>query len=279
MGTALGAGRRRWARGSPGRLLLSGATLTLAVAGLAALGGWAVALGSAQLGMAGVLVEAVALKATLAVRGLTAAATRVASALDRGDLAAARVAVGTHLVSRPTGHLDEGDVASATIESVAENITDALVAPLVFYLVLGLPGAAAYRAVNTADAMIGYRDGVLEHFGKVAARLDDALNLLPARLAAAALIIAAPLGGGAPPAALAAAWREHGLTASPNAGWTMAAMAGVLGCVLEKPGHYRLGARPQARRPAGGDITRSVRVARGVCLLATLGAAGASAMI
>ena len=100
------------------------------------------------------------------------------------DLAGARRAVGYHLVSRPTDELDAGKVASATIESVAENLTDSLVAPALFFLVGGLAGAAVYRAVNTADAMIGYRDGALEYFGKLAARLDDILNLIPARLAA-----------------------------------------------------------------------------------------------
>jgi adenosylcobinamide-phosphate synthase len=278
MGAALQGGRRRLAHGPPARLLLAGAAVTLGVAAAAALGGWAIALASAQLGLAGVLLEALALKATLAVRGLAAAATQVASALDRGDLVAARAIVGTHLVSRPTAGLDATAVASAAIESVAENVTDALVAPLVAYLVLGLPGAAAYRAINTADAMIGYRDGVLEHFGKIAARLDDALYFVPARLAAVALIVAAPLGSGAPAAALATAWREHGRTASPNAGWTMAAMAGALGLVLEKPGHYRLGARSAARRPAVPDIARSVRIACGACALAALGTAIAAAV-
>jgi adenosylcobinamide-phosphate synthase len=257
IGVLLGRGRARLARGSPARLLAGGALLTLVAAALAAAAGAGIAALAAHLGAAGLALEALALKATVSVRGLARAAGQVAEALEGGDLAGARALVGVHLVSRPTGALDEGAVASAAVESVAENLTDALLAPLVLYLVLGLPGAAAYRAVNTADAMIGYRDGDLEHFGKAAARLDDLLNLVPARLAAAALVIAAALGGGDARRALVAAWREHGRTASPNAGWTMAAMAGALGVVLEKPAHYRLG---HGRPPTAADIRRAVRL-------------------
>jgi adenosylcobinamide-phosphate synthase len=183
-------------------------------------------------------------------------ATGVAADLERGDLPAARAGAGRHLVSRPTDRLGAPHVASAAVESVAENLTDSVVGPLAVYAVLGLPGAAAYRAVNTADAMIGYRTGALEHFGKVAARLDDALNLVPARIAALALVAAAA-GVGSPARAVAAAWRDAGRTASPNAGCTMAAMAGALGVTLEKPGHYRLGAGPL---PGAADVRRAVRV-------------------
>lgn len=264
IGGALAAGRRRLAHGSPGWLVVSGALLTLVVTALAAGAGWVVAVISGGLGSPGLLVEALALKATLALRGLADAARAVARDLDRGDLAAARASVGHHLVSRPTDGLDESRVASAAIESVAENLTDALVAPLLFYLVLGLPGAVAYRVVNTADAMIGYRVGALEHFGKAAARLDDLLNLIPARLAAVALVAAAALTGADARRSVRIMWRHHGRTASPNAGWTMAAMAGALRLALEKPGHYRLG---EGRLPGAGDIPRSVRVMTAAALL------------
>jgi adenosylcobinamide-phosphate synthase len=165
--------------------------------------------------------------------------------------------VGRHLVSRPTAGLDSSSVASAAVESVAENTTDSVVAPLLFYAVLGLPGAAVYRAVNTADAVLGYRTGVLEHFGKAAARLDDLLNLLPARLAAALLVIAAPLAGASASGAVRVLWADGQRTASPNAGLAMAAAAGALDLRLEKPGHYRLGA---GRPPVPADIRRSVRL-------------------
>src|SRR5206468_3652092 len=186
-----------------------------------------------------------------------AAARRVATHLRRGDRPAARASVGHDLVSRRTDALDSPRVASAAVESVAENLTDAFVAPACFYLVFGLAGAAVYRAVNTADAMFGYREGPLEHFGKVAARLDDALNFLPARLAGWAVVVAGVLAGGRGSGALAVMRRDRRRTASPNAGWTMAAMAGALGVTLEKPGAYRLGAGPL---PDPETIDRACRV-------------------
>src|SRR6267142_1113941 len=161
--------------------------------------------------------------------------------LAAGDLDAARAAVGLHLVSRPTATLGPDEVASATIESLAENLTDAVIAPVCFYLLFGLAGAAAYRAVNTADAMLGYRDGALEWFGKLAARLDDVLNFVPARLAALGLLAGAAAAGEDARGALRMLGRDGALTASPNAGRTMAAMAGALGLTLAKRGAYRLG--------------------------------------
>jgi adenosylcobinamide-phosphate synthase len=210
-----------------------------------------------RLGLAGLLLQAVALSCLLSLRGLVSAAREVASELGRGDLAAARRAVSYHLVSRPTSELDAGQIASATVESVAENLTDSLVAPALFFLAGGLAGAAVYRAVNTADAMIGYRDGPLEYFGKPAARLDDIFNLIPARLAALSLVTGALAVGESARGALAGLLRDRRRTASPNAGFTMAAMAGALGVRLEKPGAYRLGA---GELPGVPDVARSLRV-------------------
>jgi adenosylcobinamide-phosphate synthase len=272
MGALLAAGRRRLARGGPARLLVAGALLTLAVAGLAGAAGWIVERATAPLGAAGVVLRALALTSLLSVRGLVGAARLVGARLAAGDLGGARAALGEHLVSRPTATLDPPRVASGAIESVAENLTDALVAPAACFLLLGLPGAAAYRAVNTADAMLGYREGVLEWFGKAAARLDDVLNLVPARLAALAIVAAAALGGASAGRAFLTMCRDARRTASPNAGWTMAAMAGALGVVLEKPGVYRLG---RGRLPAAGDVPRALRVAAraaGVALAALVAA-------
>jgi adenosylcobinamide-phosphate synthase len=192
----------------------------------------------------------------------------VAADLRADDLAAARLAVGYHLVSRPTAELDARHVASATVESVAENLTDSLVAPALLFLAGGLGAAAAYRVVNTADAMIGYRRGPLEYFGKAAARLDDLLNLIPARLAGLSVVAGAALTGQSGRGALTCLRRARGRTASPNAGWTMSAMAGALGVALEKPGAYRLGA---GELPVAADIARALRVfgaAASVSLLA-----------
>ena len=210
-----------------------------------------------RLGFVGLLIEAVVLTCLLSLRGLVSAAREVASHLSRGDLAAARRSVGYHLVSRPTAELDTGRVASATVESAAENLTDGLVAPVFFFLAGGLAGAAVYRVVNTADAMFGYRIGPLEYFGKIAARLDDLLNLIPARLAGLSLVAGAALVAGRGQGALACLSRDRRRTASPNAGWTMSAMAGALGVTLEKPGAYRLGA---GDLPIAADIERSLRV-------------------
>jgi adenosylcobinamide-phosphate synthase len=247
----------RLCHGSPVSLLAGGAALTLGVAGLASAAAVAVAALAARLGFAGLLVEALALTCLLSLRGLADAAREVAGELGRGDLVAARRAVGYHLVSRPTEELDEGHVASATIESVAENLTDSLVAPALWFLAGGLAGAAVYRVINTADAMFGYRVGPLEYFGKVAARLDDLLNLIPARLAGLSVVAGAALAGESASGAFAALRRDRRQTASPNAGWTMSAMAGALGVLLEKLGAYRLGA---GDLPVLRDIERSLRV-------------------
>ena len=204
------------------------------------------------------------------IRDLVTAVWRVRDGLEAGDLAGARAAVGRDLVSRPVDDLDERATASAAVESLAENLTDSWVAPLCFYLVAGLPGTWAYRAVNTADAMIGYRESALEQLGGASARLDDLLNLLPSRLAALAVIAGARIGGESASRAWTVWRRDGGSTSSPNAGQTMAAMAGALGVTLEKRGHYRLGDGPL---PDVAVLDRGVgvfAVAAGVVFVAAL---------
>jgi adenosylcobinamide-phosphate synthase len=267
IGRLLAAGHRRLAIGPPASLLAFGALLVLGSAALASATGWWISLLAARLGPAGLVLEGLVLTTLLSLHGLVGAAREVAGALARGDLGAARSSVGYHLVSRPTATLSESQVASATVESVAENLTDSLVAPVLYYLVLGLPGAALYRTINTADAMLGYRTGALEHFGKVAARLDDVLNLVPARVAALSIVLAS---GPSRREAWRVLVRDHGRTTSPNAGWTMAAMAGALGVVLEKPGVYTLG---DGGAPGVADVDRSLRVMLWAAVLA-VGALG-----
>lgn len=186
-----------------------------------------------------VLVGAYLLKSSFSLRELYRAGARMRESLSKKALASARQEVRA-LVSREAESLDEPHLVSATVESLAENLTDSLVAPTLYFLVLGVPGALGYRAINTLDAMIGYK-GRYEYLGKVAARLDDLLNWVPARLAALLVVAGAfPAGQDA-----RRAWqimrRDGGRTESPNAGWTMAAAAGALGLQLEKIGHYRLG--------------------------------------
>lgn len=248
MGAAVSWGRRRFERGGRIRLLIAGAALTLCVVVLAGAVAAMISMIARGLGAVGVVIEAVALAALLSVRGLARAARTVGADLACGDLAAARASVAFHLVSRPTGELDEPHVLSATIESVAENLGDSVLAPVAFYLAFGLPGAAIYRAVNTADAMIGYREGALEHFGKLAARLDDLLSFVPARLAALAIVAGAALARGDARLAWRVMRRDARRTASPNAGWPMAAMAGALDRTLEKVDAYRLGDGPPPSR-------------------------------
>ena len=271
MGAALAWGRRHLAAGSPVRLRLAGGALVVGVAALATGAGALVAIVAARIGVAGVLLEALALAMLLSVRRLMHAAGLVHAALAHGDLVGARALVAFHLVSRETASLDESHVVSATVESVAENLCDSIVAPVAFYLLFGLPGAAAYRAVNTADAMLGYRVGILEHFGKVAARLDDLLNLIPARLSGLAVVAAAFIARDDGRSAWRIMRRDARVTASPNAGWPMAAMAGALGVTLEKPRAYRLGDGPRPRPDAIPRATRVLAVAGVVAVVALVG--------
>jgi adenosylcobinamide-phosphate synthase len=202
------------------------------------------------------LVEIYLLKSAFALRGLGAAGAAVALSLRAGDLPGARQALKS-LVSRDTSQLPPSLLAAAAIESVAENASDSVIAPLGFFLVLGVPGALAYRAANTLDAMIGYH-GETEWLGKAGARLDDLLNLVPARVTALLLVLASACCRASPQAALRVWWRDASSTESPNAGRPMAAMAGALGVELEKVGHYRLGAGGAA--PVAGDVERAVSI-------------------
>jgi adenosylcobinamide-phosphate synthase len=270
IGRLLAAGRRMAPTGGPGRLFLHGATLVILTAGAAA--GAAALIASGGGSWLALLLQAWALKCTFALRGLFGAASTVGASLARSDLDAARDRLACHLVSRPTAELDAGEVASATIESLAENLTDSWIAPVFFFLLGGLPVAWAYRVVNTADAMIGYRDGELEYLGKCAARLDDVLNFVPARLATLSLIAAAGLAGQSTSGAWRTVRRDGARTASPNAGLAMAAMAGALGVRLSKRGHYTLGAGPAPDLEA---IGRAMRVSAWAAALWLLGTAGA----
>jgi adenosylcobinamide-phosphate synthase len=221
----------------------------------------------APLPAAQLVVEIWLLKSAFAVRALGGAASTVARALAAGDLDGARLGLRA-LVSRDTGALSPPLLAAAAVESVAENASDSLVAPLVFYVVGGVPAALAYRACNTLDALIGYH-GDTEWLGKAAARLDDAANLVPARLTAALLVVASALVGGSAWGALRIWWRDGARTESPNAGRPMAAMAGALGVQLEKVGYYRLG--------DAGAAVAAPAIARAVVLLYVAGALAVAA--
>ena len=206
-----------------------------------------------------IIAGALLLKTMFSFRGLLTAAARVRDALRADDLHRARRDAGA-IVSRDTISLDESGVASAAVESVAEGLCDSLVAPLFYFLLFGVPGAVAYRVVNTLDAMTGYH-GKYEHYGKFSARLDDILNYIPARLAALALVVAAVTSRKNPGHAVRAYFNERKKTSSPNAGCTIAVAAGALGVVLEKPGHYRVGSGQN--KPNAGSISAVIRLAVG----------------
>jgi adenosylcobinamide-phosphate synthase len=214
----------------------------------------------------GWLAEAVVLKLTFSLRGLAHAAGQVQQALEAGDLPQARHLVAWHLVSRDTTRLSAAQVAAATVESVAENASDGVIAPLFYYALGGLPAVLAYRFINTADAMLGYRDPIHEWLGKAPARLDDLVNLVPARLTAGLMVLVAPFLGGNARRAWAVWRRDAHLTASPNAGRPMSAMAGALEVELEKVGQYRLGAGQPP--PEAWHVTRGLRLVYGATLLA-----------
>jgi adenosylcobinamide-phosphate synthase len=209
-----------------------------------------------------VLVGAFLLKSTFSIKELRRAALKVKELLQDGKLGRARAEVKA-LVSRDTGRLDEPHLVSATIESVAENTSDSFIAPLFFFLLFGVPGAIGYRVVNTIDAMIGYH-GEYEYLGKFAARLDDVLNFIPARLSGLLLVAAAFLLGMSGKKAWRVMLRDHAKTESINAGWPMSAAAGALRTRLEKLGHYRLG---NANNPLSPRLIPSVVRLMGVSVL------------
>ncbi|MGD9885840.1 MAG: adenosylcobinamide-phosphate synthase CbiB [Reyranella sp.] len=186
---------------------------------------------------AALLVCGVLASSLLAQRSLDTHVLAVATALEQGGLEAGRQAV-THIVGRDTRTLDEAAVCRAAIESLAENFSDGVVAPLFWMVVGGLPGALAYKAINTADSMIGHKSERYLAFGWASARCDDLVNLPASRLAALWLALAAALLGLSPRAALATVWRDAGHHRSPNAGWPEAAMAGALAIRLSGPRIY-----------------------------------------
>jgi adenosylcobinamide-phosphate synthase len=239
MGRAISTLERRAPSTGRARPFLYGLAMALFVPALFAAGA-ALALRVARAYPALELaLEALLLKSTFAVRALGDAAAAVALALGRGDLDGARLALRS-LCSRDASGLDGPRVAAAAVESVAENASDSVVAPLLFWAVLGVPAAMAYRALNTLDARVGYH-GPYEWLGKASARLDDLANLVPSRVTAALLLAAGALRGGDVRRGLATLLRDGAKTESPNAGRPMAAMAGLLGVEREKVGCYRLG--------------------------------------
>jgi adenosylcobinamide-phosphate synthase len=244
-----------------------GAAVTVAVAA-----GAAYALSHALVfGPLSAALLVVAASSLLAQRSLHDHVRAVADALELNGLDAGREAV-SKIVGRDPSALDEAGVARAAIESLAENFSDGVVAPAFWMALAGLPGAAIYKAANTADSMIGHRTPRHAAFGWAAARLDDVVNVPASRLAALLLIVAAAATRASPKAAAQAVRRDASRHRSPNAGWPEAAMAGALGLSLSGPRIYA-GVRVDdvfmgdGRRDAtASDIRRALLLYQVACL-------------
>ncbi|ALM53075.1 adenosylcobinamide-phosphate synthase CbiB [Halomonas huangheensis] len=239
MGRAIAVLERQWNRGSPRQRRWRGVCLTLTVV----IASWMIAtlllavLSAISVWLC-VFAEILLLASCLATRGLVSAAHAIYRPLAAGDLVAARRAV-SHIVGRDTTQLDERGVTRACVESVAENTVDGITAPLVWAMLGGAPLALAYKAVNTLDSMVGYRNQRYADFGWASARLDDVLNWLPARLTAFAMWL---LSWGLPGLHSSGAWRATCAQAprhpSPNSGWPEAMAANLLGVQLGGRNHY-----------------------------------------
>ncbi|EHP86338.1 adenosylcobinamide-phosphate synthase CbiB [Methanotorris formicicus] len=187
-----------------------------------------------------IFIYAVILSTTIGYKSLIDFSKKPIDYLKSGDLENARKYVQC-IVSRDASKLDEEHVLSASVESASENITDSIIAPLFYAVIFGLPGAFIYRAINTMDAMIGYKNSKYLYYGKVAARLDDLANLIPSRLAGILLILTAPFYNGSIKKAIYGFLKEGNKTPSPNSGYTMATLANALNMKLEKINYYTLG--------------------------------------
>ena len=263
---AIGWGEARWNRGGPARRRALGVLLMiLLIAGAAGIAWAAQRAATLLLGPHAWLAIAVMAAPGLAQRSLFDHVRPIAAALSGGHLAAARTSV-ARIVGRDTGSLDKAGVARAAIESLAESFCDGVVAPLFWLLIAGLPGLWAYKAINTADSLIGHREERWRAFGWAAARTDDVANVIPARLAGVLICIAGRGGW-------RTMWRDAREHASPNAGWPEAAVAGVLGVALAGPVAYdgMMHDKPwlggEGHTATAADLTRALRVYLLACVL------------
>jgi len=232
IGWTVARGERVLHTGARGAGLIAGSILAVGVILLATFSAWMlIEIGERFGAAAGTIVAIVVAWTTLALRGLDDAALEVEKSLTRGDDATARKLLPA-LVGRDPERLDRAQIVRATVESVAENCSDGFVAPLLYLFAAGPAGAIAYKAINTMDSMIGHRDERYLYFGRCAARIDDAANLIPARLTALFIAVAAALHFGRGRIALAVWRRDAARHPSPNTGHPEAAIAGALGIQL-----------------------------------------------
>jgi len=269
---------------SDAALLSSGFVVTVVVAGLAAAVGYFCALIARSLPYAEAL-ELFFVVVFVAQRSLYDHGRAVSVALKREGVKSGRAAV-RHIVGRNTTALDEHGVARGAIESLAENFADGVVAPAFWYLILGLPGLFAYKAINTLDSMIGYKSERYRYFGMVAARLDDAVNLIPARLSAIFLTFGSAVTPSASSVrATKTVWRDARKHDSPNAGWPEAAMAGALDRALGGPRTYLGGVEKSEwigdgdSKATAQDIDRALMLYGFACLIHALFYAAVAAIL
>ena len=258
--------------GKASRDLISGIAVSLALLALAVGATWALLYSLTFLPplVAFVLTAGLA-STTLATRGLLDAITRIETPLRLGNLVEARENLG-HIVGRDTSALNEDKVLRASLESLAENTSDGIVAPLFYLFLGGIPLAMAYKAVNTLDSMIGYRTERYFYFGKFAARLDDMANFIPARLTALLMVIATLLVKLNAGPALRVLRRDHVNHLSPNAGYPEATLAGALGIRLGGPSVYF---GKKVWKPTMGDDIKPVNIemlkeARSLCMVTAI---------
>jgi adenosylcobinamide-phosphate synthase len=251
---------------APAAKRLAGLVLVLAVLIAAFAASWLIVAALAALHpLAALGGGALLLAFAITPRSLAEAGREIQALLEAGDLAAARRKVGW-IVGRDTAALDSAEITRATVETVAENITDGIIAPLFYAALGGAPLAVLYRAVNTLDSMVGYKNDKYRDFGLVAARTDDAFNYIPARITGLLVVAAAFLTGRSARGAARAIWRDAARHPSPNSGIPEAGVAGALGVRLGGLNYY--GGVPSLRATLGdpgrqlvpGDIAATIRI-------------------
>jgi adenosylcobinamide-phosphate synthase len=203
-----------------------------------------------------IIVGAILFKSTFAIKCMRRYTVPIAKALKEGSLDGARKFL-PYIVRRDPNSLNERQIISAAVESIAESTTDGITGAFFFYAFLGVPGAFIYRVINTHDSMVAYKTPELINIGWFSAKMDTAANYFPARLTAMLMVIAAGLVGENAKESLRILKRDKNKLASPNAGWTIGAMAGALDTQLAKPGHYALGDEHEI---TPDDILKALRI-------------------
>jgi adenosylcobinamide-phosphate synthase len=203
-----------------------------------------------------IIVGAILFKSTFAIKCMRRYTVPIAKALKTNDLDTARKYL-PYIVRRDPNSLNQRQIISAAVESIAESTTDGITAPFFFYAFLGVPGAFVYRVINTLDSMVAYKTPELRNIGWVSAKMDTAANYIPSRLTALLMVVAAGLVGENAKESWRILKRDKNNTASPNAGYTISAMAGALETQLAKPGYYALGDENEI---TPDDIFKALRI-------------------